>query len=101
MKGKLLASTALLSGIILTSCGGYSSGFVAYGPPPPPRYGAVGYAPGPGYIWVDGYWNRYGGNWSWVNGRWATPPRGYHRWERAEWRNESGRWRFHEGRWRR
>lgn len=102
MKNKLLATSALLLGTILTGCGGYgySSGYVGYGPPPP-RYGVVGVAPGPGYIWMDGYWNRYGNDWRWVNGRWATPPRGYRRWERAEWRHEGRGWRFHEGHWRR
>ena len=99
MKRNLLAAAAVLFGAVLSACGGYSHAYVAYGPPAP-RYGAVGYAPGPGYIWVDGYWNRYGGDWRWVGGRWAQPPRGYHHWERSEWRNEGGHWRFHEGRWR-
>jgi hypothetical protein len=101
MKQKLLATSAVLLGTILSACGGYANGFVAYGPPPPPRYAVVGVAPGPGYVWVDGYYNRYGNDWRWVNGRWALPPRGYRVWVRSEWRNEGGRWRFHEGRWRR
>lgn len=101
MKQKLLAASAVFLGTVLSACGGgYSSAYVGYGPPPP-RYGVVGVAPGPGYIWVDGYWNRYGNDWRWMNGRWAAPPRGYRTWERAEWRHEGGRWRFHEGRWRR
>ena len=102
MKQKLLAGAAVLLGTVLSACGGgyYGASYVGYGPPPP-RYGAMGYAPGPGYVWVDGYWNRYGNDWRWNNGRWAVPPRGYHHWERSEWRHEGRSWRFHEGRWRR
>ncbi len=54
---------AVLSGVLLASsamvaCGGgyrYRAGYVAYiAPPPPAPYavGAVGYAPGPGYVWI-------------------------------------------------
>ena len=78
--------SAVLTGILLASSalvacgGGYRSGYVAYSVPPPPApyaVGAVGYAPGPGYVWVDGFWNLNGGRWAWVNGRWAVPPRGH------------------------
>lgn len=95
-KTKLLAAAVILFGTALSACGGY----VAVGGPPPPRYGVMGYAPGPGYIWTDGYWNYNGGGWGWVNGRWMLPPRGRHYWVRSEWRHEGGRWRFHQGHWR-
>ena len=45
--------------------------------PPPPRY-AQGFGrppmPGPGFLWVDGYWNWIGGNYAWVGGYWTQPP---------------------------
>ncbi len=78
--------SAVLSGVLLASSamvacgGGYRAGYVAYSVPPPPApyaVGAVGYAPGPGYVWVDGFWNLNGSRWSWVNGRWAVPPHGH------------------------
>jgi hypothetical protein len=98
MKKSLLATAAVLIGTVLTACGpGYM--VASYGPPPP-RYGPVGYAPGPGYIWVDGYWNRAGGNWVWANGYWGRPPRPHAVWVRPEWRQEGNRWRFHRGYWR-
>jgi YXWGXW repeat-containing protein len=100
MKSKMLATAAIVLGTVLSACGGYASGFVAYGPPPPPRYGVIGVAPGPGYIWTDGYWNRVGGSWAWVGGRWAVPPRGRRVWVRPEWRAEGNRYRFHRGYWR-
>ena len=57
MKRLLLTGTVFL-GTILTGCAGggyYASARI--GPPPPPRYGVMGYAPGPGYVWTDGYWD--------------------------------------------
>jgi len=97
MVRKFLVAAVVLGGTILAGCGG---GYVmAYGPPPP-RYGVVGYAPGPGYIWTDGYWNLAGGRWAWVGGSWQRPPRPHAAWVRPEWRQEGGRWRFHRGHWR-
>jgi len=97
MKRTLLAAGFLFSALIFTGCGG---GYVAMYGPPPPRYGVVGYAPGPGYVWTDGYWNYSGRNWAWVGGRWQRPPRPRAVWVRPEWRHEGGRWRFHRGYWR-
>ncbi|HWC99541.1 MAG TPA: hypothetical protein VG456_22430 [Candidatus Sulfopaludibacter sp.] len=98
-KKKALVGASVLFATILAGCGpGYMVG--NYGPPPPPRYGAMGYAPGPGYVWTDGYYNLQGRNWAWVNGRWARPPRGHSAWVRPEWRHEGGRYRFHKGYWR-
>jgi hypothetical protein len=46
--------------------------------PAPPQAPAYAYArppmPGPGYYWVDGYWNLMGGRYSWVGGYWMRPP---------------------------
>jgi hypothetical protein len=53
MKRLLLMSTLAL-GAIVTGCAGSGGYVVRYGPPPPPRYGAMGYAPGPGFVWTDG-----------------------------------------------
>jgi hypothetical protein len=99
MKRKLLAAAALLAGTFLAACGpGYYT--ASYGPPPPPRYGTMGYAPGPGYIWVDGYYNLSGGRWNWINGTWLRPPRGRSVYVRPEWRREGRSYRFHRGYWR-
>lgn len=102
MKRKLLATSVVLFGTILSACGGYgySSGYYSYGAPPPPRYGVIGVAPGPGYLLVDGYWDRRGNSWGWVNGYWSRPPRGRSYWVRPEWRHEGNRYRFHRGYWR-
>lgn len=60
--------------------GGYdpnydNSGVYAPAPPPMPSYAYNRPPmPGPGYYWVDGYWNFVGGRYIWVAGYWMTPP---------------------------
>ena len=43
--------------------------------PPAPLYETVGVAPGPGFIWIGGYYHWNGGSWVWVGGRWMVPLR--------------------------
>src|SRR5215475_10735681 len=100
MKKLLLMSTVML-GTILSACGGGGYYTARFGPPPPPRYAVIGVAPGPGYVWTNGYWDRRGSSWGWVDGRWMRPPRGRAVWVPNEWRNEGGRYRMHRGYWRR
>ncbi len=94
LTGVLLASSAL------AACGG---GYVAYrvpAPPPPYAVGAVGYAPGPGYVWMDGFWNLNGGRWAWVNGRWGRPPHPHAAWVADRWERHGHDWRYRRGYWR-
>ena len=97
----LLTPVLLLSGF-LTACGGYAGSGYGYQvpPPPPPRYGPVGYAPGPGFLWMDGYWDLHGSRWAWSPGRWAHPPRRGAHWVAPRWERHGRGWRFHSGRWR-
>jgi WXXGXW repeat (2 copies) len=100
MKGKFLG-LAFVAGSVLAGCAGqYSYGYVGYGPPAPRAYGALGVAPGPGFVWIDGYYGYRGGRYEWMPGRWERPPRAGARWVRPEWRHENRGWRFHEGHWR-
>jgi hypothetical protein len=101
MKTKFLLPAAVLVLGSLYGCagGGYYSSY-RVGPPPPPRYGAYGYAPGPGYVWTDGYWDLRGSRWSWVDGRWARPPRARARWDAPRWEQHGRGYRFHRGGWR-
>jgi hypothetical protein len=99
MKQKILGAAFLLAGGILSGCAAHGAYYARYGPPAP-RYGVVGVAPGPGYVWTDGYWDWRGNNWNWVGGRWVRPPRPHAVWVAPEWRHEGRGWRFHRGRWR-
>jgi len=101
--------SAVLSGILLASAamvacgGGYRANYVAYNVPPPPApyvVGAMGYAPGAGYVWVDGFWNLNGSRWAWVNGRWAVPPHGHSAWVADRWERNGRGWRYRRGYWR-
>ena len=52
-----------------------SQGDYAPVPPPIPSYAyQQPPMPGPGYYWVDGYWNFIGGRYSSVGGYWMVPP---------------------------
>ncbi|MEO8595641.1 MAG: hypothetical protein ABI759_20145 [Candidatus Solibacter sp.] len=98
---KLLLTTTVLIGTALTGCAG--SGYYAtarFGPPPAPRYGMVGRAPGVGFVWTDGHWDRRNNNWAWVDGRWMRPLRGRAVWVPGSWHQRGQNWRFERGHWR-
>ncbi|MBZ5583624.1 MAG: hypothetical protein LAQ30_15725 [Acidobacteriia bacterium] len=100
MRGAMLASAAVLFGTVLTGCGGYGHYYVG-APPPPPRYHVIGVAPGPGWVWTDGYWDRRGGRWFWVEGRWMRTPHQRTQWVPGRWEEtRRGRWAFRRGHWR-
>ena len=48
---------------------------IVIGAPPPPRVVAVVPAtPGPGFVWVEGYWYPVGRHYRWHEGYWSRPP---------------------------
>ena len=89
---KLLAMAVLAGGCAFSQI---SIG-VNIGPPPPPRVVRVQpRAPGPGYVWVDGYWYPNGRKYKWHEGYWTRPPYEGARWIAPRY---DGR-QFFEGRW--
>lgn len=98
----MLLVTAALS----ASAGCYSSG--AYveptyveveAAPPPPRVERIPYQPGPGYVWVPGFWNWAGGRYVWHAGYWAVPPQTGHVWVPSGWVRHGRHYRYVPGRW--
>lgn len=92
MKKKLLMLPFLVGGILLAQI----SVGIEIGTPPPPRILSVRpVAPGPGFIWVEGYWYPVGHHWKWHNGYWTRPP-----YPSAVWvvPHHDGR-RYYEGYW--
>ena len=90
-------------GGVLTAvgCGGPGYlGIYARTAPPPIRVESYGPAPGPGYVWINGYWGYRGNDYVWNAGRWERPPRGRRRWEDGRWEHRGNRYVWHEGRWR-
>jgi hypothetical protein len=68
--------------------------------PPPAIVESPGPPPGPGFVWIHGYWIHPHARYEWVRGHWERPPHARAvwaapRWERTEhgWRHEPGRWR--------
>jgi hypothetical protein len=69
---------------------------IRIGAPPPPRVVRVRPStPGPGYVWIDGYWYAVGNRYKWHEGYWTRPP-----YEGAVWvvPHHDGE-RFFEGYW--
>jgi hypothetical protein len=100
MKRKLLLFAPVVLGTILSACAVNGAYIVRYGPPPPPRYGIAGVAPGAGYVWTEGYWDQRAGNWFWVGGRWVHPPRPRAVWVPGSWSQTHRGWTFRRGYWR-
>jgi WXXGXW repeat (2 copies) len=67
--------------------------------PPPLRYERRGNAPGPGYAWVDGYWQPNGRHYRWVAGRWNQPPYEGARWNHPHYDHQRRGWEMHKGHW--
>jgi len=94
----LMRSTLLASMLLLSVCG--ASAQVSVGVrigPPPPRHviHEIPPQPGPGYIWVDGYWYAAGHHYRWHEGYWTLPPYEGARWVGPRHDGE----RFYHGYW--
>jgi len=96
---RIFMRTALLTAVLLAGTsvvGAQVSVGIRIGPPPPPRVVRVVPAnPGPGYVWLEGYWYPVGGHYRWHQGYWTRPP-----YEGAVWvgpRHDGER--FYEGHW--
>jgi hypothetical protein len=69
--------------------------------PPAPIVEVRAVAPGPRYVWIDGYHRWNGRGYAWVPGRWAVPPRPRAVWVPARYAHERHGWYFVAGHWRR
>jgi WXXGXW repeat (2 copies) len=96
---KKLISIFSLAVLLLT--GGVASAAqvsvgVRIGPPPAPRVvRVVPNRPGPGYVWVNGYWYPVRGHYVWHDGYWTRPPYRNSRWISPRWE----RGQFYDGYW--
>jgi hypothetical protein len=68
--------------------------------PPPPQYEVVGVAPGPGFVWIGGYYHWYGGRWVWYRGHYERPPHPGAIWVGARYEVRAGRRVYIRGFWR-
>jgi hypothetical protein len=89
----------LLAVVSLTGCAG-SIAYYSPAPPPPPRAEFFGVAPGPGYVWINGYWGWGSNAYVWVPGRWERPPRAHATWVAPSWERQGRHYRLRHGHWR-
>jgi hypothetical protein len=71
---------------------------ITIAPPPLPDYDQPP-IPGPGYIWVPGYWAYGDDGYYWVPGTWVEPPEVGYLWTPGYWDWSDGVYVFHDGYW--
>ena len=68
--------------------------------PPGPQLEVMPLAPGPGYVWIPGYWMWRNSAWFWVGGRWVLRPYPTAVWMDGHWSRHGRGWIWVGGRWR-
>jgi WXXGXW repeat (2 copies) len=92
----LLTASLALTGACVTPAGRL---YVRIAPPAP-VYEMRRTAPGPGYVWIDGYYRWDGSTYLWRPGRWERPPRPRAVWVPGRWRQDRHGWYWTDGHWR-
>ena len=67
-------------------------------PPPMPRVEVMPPPPGPGHVWIGGYWRWSGSRHEWVAGHWEAR-RDSAFWVPGHWYRSGGGWTFAGGVW--
>ena len=96
----LTAALLLGASLFAGACAGASGGVYVRTGPPPLRREVIVTAPGPGYVWVPGYYRYDRTEYVWVTGRYERPPRGRARWVPGHWENSRRGWFYVQGHWR-
>ena len=88
-----------LAMFFLVGCAAHATYYGAVPPLPPARVEAFGYAPGPGYLWIDGFWD-WRGHYVWVPGSWVRRPHPHAVWVPGRGYYNHGRYSYRRGHWR-
>lgn len=72
--------------------------YPTFGPPALRAEVRVG-SPGPGYVWIGGYWAWGGGNYYWHSGHWARARHG-RSWADGRWEQRGRKYVWRRGHWR-
>ena len=101
---RIILSTALLAGSLsmMAACATAAPRgrlYVRVGPPAP-IYETRIVSPGPGFVWLPGYYQSEPRGYVWVPGRWERPPRARAQWVPARWVHDRRGWYVVEGHWR-
>lgn len=107
MRKTLPFSTALLSAAAAIMVAGCVIATRVPGPvlyvdrAPPAVYSeAVLASPGPGYVWIGGYYSWTGRGYYWNRGHWTQPLRGYSSWNPGYWHRDYRGHYWVPGHWR-
>ena len=92
-------SVMLLAGTAACAAPARGRVYVAVGPPAR-VVEARGIAPGPGYVWVEGYHRWTGREYVWVPGRWDRAPRPRAVWVPGHWAQDRHGYYWVDGHWR-
>ncbi len=68
-------------------------------PPPPIRYDTRPPIPGPGFSWVDGFWEPAGNRYNWHPGFWQQPPFTNAYYVHPHYDHVDRGWRLRQGYW--
>jgi hypothetical protein len=110
LQALLWASTGL-AGLGLLGCHERNGGVVVYSQQQEPQYVVVQEAPppiiverevrspGPGYLWIEGYWHWNGHKYGWQRGHWARPPHERAVWVAPRYEKVEHGYRYAPGRW--
>jgi hypothetical protein len=98
---KAMTGVALLGALVTVApaCAERGRLYVRFGPPAP-IVEVREVAPGPEFIWIDGYHRWDGNGFIWIRGHWERPPYRRAVWERGHWEQDRRGWFFVDGRWR-
>ena len=66
--------------------------------PPAPREEIIGRPPAPGYVWIQGHWQRHHDRWEWISGHWEAP-HDHMVWVEGRWDRRHGGYVWVEGHW--
>jgi hypothetical protein len=96
------AAFATAVALVLAACGPPPPPGVVYVErrPPPERAEVIPIRPGPGFVWIRGFWRWDRGDYFWVPGHWTAVQRGHHHWVPGHWRHSRRGWFYVEGYWR-
>jgi hypothetical protein len=93
-----LSPCAIIAALALVLAG-CAETLTIHTPPPPIPYYEQPFCPGPGYLWIPGYWAYGSDDFYWVPGMWEMAPSAGLLWTPGYWGWTDGAYIWHSGYW--
>jgi hypothetical protein len=97
---RFIAAGVVTASLLAGACASGSGRVYVRSGPPPLRAEAVLVSPGPGYVWIPGYYRNERGGYVWIGGHYERSPRARARWVPGHWENSRRGWYYVDGHWR-